>query len=158
MFNKREKKMKCTDVSRLLSPYQDHELDDNLRETIGEHLAFCSECRKEMEELDMITMDVAGIRDVEPGHNFTAEVMSAVKVYKEKSYSGKLAYIYSLVFTLFFILGIIVGPYSSGSSQKSGARQELALVLLDGQRFSSADKPSSVIMQLSGGKDEKRDH
>ena len=158
MFNKREKKMNCIEVSALLSPYQDNELEGGLYKKVEKHLSVCENCRKELEEFAGISRDIAEIRDVEPAENFNAVIMSAVKEHKEKKYSGKMAYVYTFVFTLFFIFGVIIDPYSPGGSSENAVRPELSSVLLDGQKFISEYHPGSVIIELAGGINEKRDN
>jgi len=157
MFNQQENNMKCSDISPLLSSYQDHEMEEFLRENVAVHLDRCSECRKEMAALDLLMRDVAGLRDIEPGGSFTADVMSTVRGHQEKRFSGKTAAVYSLVFTLFFILGIFAVPHSVGDGHEKAVSRDLSSVLLDGQRFSASDTSSAVILQLTGGNDEKRD-
>lgn len=158
VFNKREKKMNCIEISVLLSPYQDNELEGGLCKNVEKHLLVCENCRKELEELAGISRDIAEIRDIEPAENFTAVIMSAVKEHKEKKFSGKLACAYTFVFTLFFIFGVIIDPYSPGGSSENTIRPELSSVLLDGQKFTSEYQYGSVIIELAGGKDEKRDN
>lgn len=158
MFNKGEKKMNCTGIAKLLSSYQDNELKGDLRLNVEEHLSVCEYCRTELKELAGISRDIAEIRDIEPGKNFTAEVMSAVKELKERKFSGKPAYVYTFIFTLFFIFGVLIGPYSPGGNSENIVRPELSSVLLDGQKFTSEYQYSSVIIELAGGKDEKRDN
>lgn len=155
MFNKGENKMKCSEVNRLLSRYQDYELEEHLGGSVKEHLSACENCRMELDELNRISRDISGIRDVDPKENFTAEVMSLVKEHKEKKFAGKFAYIYSFVFALFFIFGVLIDPYPSGGSSEETGRMELSSVLLDGQKFTSDDNHSFVITELAGGKDEK---
>lgn len=155
MFNKGENKMKCTDVSRLLSRYQDNELEDYSRNVVKNHLSACKNCRMELDELNRVVLDIAGIRDIDPKENFTAELMSLVKEHKEKKFAGKFAYIYSFVFALFFIFGVLIDPYPSGSFAEETGKMELSTVLLDGQKFTSDDNHNFVITELAGGKDEK---
>jgi len=158
VFNKRENKMKCSEVILLLNRYQDNELEQHSGDRMKRHLSVCKNCRVELAELNRISRDLAGIRDVEPKENFTAEVMSLIKEHKEKKFEGKFAYIYSFVFALFFIFGVLIDPYpSSGSSEDTG-KMELSSILLDSQKFISDDNHSFVIIELAGGKDEKGIH
>ena len=155
MFNKGENKMKCSEVNLLLSRYQDNELEEHSGNMVKGHLLTCESCRKELDDFNRITRDVAGIRNVDPKENFTIEVMSLVKEHKEKKFAGKFAYIYSFVFALFFIFGVLIDPYPSGGGSEETSEMELSSVLLDGQKFTYDDNRSSVIIALAGGKDEK---
>ena len=155
MFNKGENKMKCSEVNLLLSRYQDNELEEHSGNMVKGHLLTCESCRKKLDEYNRISRDVAGIRDVDPKENFTIEVMSLVKEHKAKKFAGKFAYIYSFVFALFFIFGVLIDPYPSGGSSEKAGKAELSSVLLDGQKFTSDYNHSSVIIELAGGKDEK---
>jgi len=158
MFNKQMKKMDCGEVSRKLSPFQDNELEADVRISVEEHLSGCEECRRELEEYVEITADLLSAVDIEPSVNFDAVVMSEINGYREKKHSGKFAFVYSFVFALFFIFGVFVNPFSSGSIPEPEITPELSSVLLEGQKFLSGDNQNSVIIQLAGGVNEKRDN
>ena len=155
MFSYQEKKMDCAEVSGKLSSYQDNELRAEVRAGVEEHLTVCEECRRELEELKMITTDISSLENIEPLVNFDAEIMSMVKEYEEKKYSGKLAFAYSFVFALFFIFGIFIDPFSHAALPEPEINPELSFVLLDGQKFTSEDNQNSVVLQLSGEINEK---
>lgn len=159
MFNNQMKKMDCAEVSRKLSPFQDNELRADVRAVVEEHLSGCEKCRRELEELVTITMELSTAGDIEPTANFDACVMSEINGFIEKKHSGKLAFVYSFVFALFFIFGIFIDPFSSGTIPEPAITTELSSVLLEGQKFISADHQNSVIIQLAGGGvNEKRDN
>ena len=144
------KKMKCTEVSLKLSPYQDNELGEETRAAVEEHLFLCSHCRKELESLERIAADISSLEEIGPLLNFNASVMSSVKEHEERRYSGKLGFVYSFVFTLFFIVGILIEPFSHSTPPKPEMGRELSSVLLDGQKFTSGDLQNSVVLQLVG--------
>ncbi len=150
MFSNQVKKMNCDEISGKLSPYQDKELRADVRTGIEKHLSVCEECRRELEELEMITADISSLQNIEPLLNFDAGVMSKVIGYEEKKYSGKLAFVYSFVFTLFFIFGIFIEPFSHNPLPEPEINPELSFVLLDGQKFTSEDHQNSVVLQLTG--------
>ena len=158
MFNKQMKKMDCAEVLRKLSPFQDNELEADLYIKVEEHLSGCEECRRELEELVKITADMLSAGDIEPSANFDAGVMSEIKGYREKKLSGKFAFVYSFVFALFFIFGVFIDPFSSGSIPEPEITPELSSVFLEGQKFLSEDNQNSVIIQLAGGVYEKRNN
>jgi len=155
MLNNQVKKMDCGEVSGKLSPYQDNELGAEERAGIEEHLFVCEECRKELEELTLITTDISSLESIEPLLNFDAKVMSMVKGYEEKKYSAKLAFAYSFIFTLFFIFGIFIDPFSHAALPEPEISPELSFVLIDGQKFTSEDNQNSVVLQLTGEINEK---
>ncbi len=155
MFNKRENKMKCSEVNLLLSRYQDNELDNYSGEMVKEHLSDCKSCRMELGELQRISLGIAEIRDVELKENFTAEVMSMVAQHKKTRFAGRLVYIYSFVFAIFFIFGVLIDPYPAGGSSEENSKMELSSILLDGQKFTSDNNHNFVIIGLAGGNDEK---
>lgn len=66
--------MKCTEIKNLLSPYLDGDLDEKKKQWIDEHLAICSSCAKELEELKEIISGLKKIPEVEPPPYFLEAV------------------------------------------------------------------------------------
>jgi len=108
--------MKCkeTTLSFYLSQYQDGELDKPLHEEIEAHLKKCQVCRQELRRLGIVTEDIQRLPEIDAQQNFTAQVM--VKV-KQKRKHGKKprwfalpAMVYTYVFVIFCMLGLIVNP------------------------------------------------
>ncbi len=158
MFNKQMKKMDCAEVFRKLSPFQDNELEAEVHARVKEHLSGCEGCKKEFEELIKINEILLSADNVESSENFDAEVMAGINRYREKRHSGKFAFAYSFIFALFFVFGVFLDPFFSGSIPEPEIIPELSSVLLEGQKFISEDNLNSVIIQLAGGINEKRDN
>jgi hypothetical protein len=148
--------MNCKETIRSLSAYHDNELEESRKKEIEEHLRGCDSCRRELNEIAIIKLDISSIGNVDPKKNFTAEVMSMVKEYNEKKMPGKLTYVYAFVFTLFFVLGIMLDSLPAGNDTGKSVETRFAKVMLDGQIFISDGHQNYALNQLAGGNDEKR--
>ncbi len=147
--------MKCDKVLKLLSPYQDNELGKDIRDEIANHIKRCNSCEREFEKLNRIYADIKSLEEMEPHENFTINVMSIVKGIKDKWSFGKSVYIYSSVFTLFFILGILLNPFASIGTSREAGRETISTILLGGQKSVSGDPLKSAVVDLTGGNNEK---
>lgn len=117
----------CNEITSYLSGYQDGELENHLRETVELHLRECPACRQQLLELQLLTDNIKSLPEVETSMNFTACVMSAV-LEKEKPRRAFLpSLVYSLVFILFCLLGLLLNP-SLKSPARDDADAEMAAV------------------------------
>jgi len=148
--------MKCNKVLKLLSLYQDEELEKSIRDEITNHIKQCNSCEREFKKLNRIGMDIISLKEIEPHEDFTTNVMSVVKGIKDKWSFGKSVYIYSSVFTLFFILGILLNPFASIGISREAGRETISTILLGGQKSVSGDPLKSAVVELTGEKDEKK--
>jgi anti-sigma factor RsiW len=158
MFNYREDNMDCTVSARMMNPYIDGELGEKSHEIFEGHIGVCAKCRAELAELNQLDGAIRGLDPIRISAGFTALVMAGVREREKGRLSWKFGYVYSLVFMLFFILGILIGPLSDGGSGFHKSSRDLTSILVDGQKFTSPLDESSVIISLTGGTDEERTH
>jgi anti-sigma factor RsiW len=167
------KKIKmCDDAAAYLSRYQDNELDPATRAQIDPHLQVCETCQKELLQLKEITTRVKHLPEVEAGPYFTAQVMAKV-MEKEKAKKSRwlqwfpvpsspslLKVIYTVVFIIFLLLGVLVdmNTGSPGSNFPAGAApgqepQELQMVrlLVESQDLSLINVQDTTLAMLYNG-------
>jgi len=102
----------CTDVRPLLEGFVDLELDADRSGAVREHLAGCTDCRKQQEEPLSIPSRLRALRDPEPPAELLASVLSAVSAIEVREEArGRL--IWKPVVAE-VILSAIIGWYISG--------------------------------------------
>jgi len=167
------KKIKvCKDAAAYLSRYQDNELDPVTRAQLDTHLQGCDNCQKELLQLKELTTRVKHLPEVEAGPYFTARVMAKV-MEKEKAKKSRwlawfplppapsfLKVIYTVVFIIFLLLGVLVNmntgspgtnsPAGGGSGQE---QQELQMVrlLVESQDLSLINVQDTTLAMLVNG-------
>jgi len=118
--------MKCDQVLSVLSRFQDGECDEKENLRILSHLNECSRCRGELKRMGQILEVMNGMEEVKPAPNFTAKTMARVKDYRTSSFTPLPSFLYSFVFVLFFLLGLILSqPFETG---KVTEKRELTVV------------------------------
>jgi predicted anti-sigma-YlaC factor YlaD len=100
--------MNCNEVKLCLSSFQDNELAAGAKARVQAHLDECDNCRIEFLELEKICRGINKLRELEPAQNFTSLVMSQIKEKKNHRLFALPTLAYSLVFILFFFLGLLV--------------------------------------------------
>lgn len=101
--------MKCKEIKKYLNRYQDGELELSLRPAVENHLEGCQACRRESAVMDAVTARLKA-RDIEPLSNFTAQVMGRVNRSTQKRWFTLPSFVYSMVFILFCLLGLLLNP------------------------------------------------
>lgn len=167
------KKIKvCDDAVAYLSRYEDNELDPVTRAQLDSHLQVCEACQKELLLLKEITTRVKHLPEVEAGPYFTAQVMTKV-MGKEKAKKSRwlqwtpvpsapslLKVIYTVVFIIFLLLGVLVNMNtgSPGSNFPAGEapgqeQQELQMVrlLVESQDLSLINVQDTTLAMLYNG-------
>ena len=71
--------MKCGEITKLLSSYQDDELDPDLKGVVEEHLNHCRHCRNELQMLESVILRLKAVEEVIPAPQFNARVMAGIK-------------------------------------------------------------------------------
>lgn len=135
--------MKCDQVLSVLSRFQDGECDEKESLRILSHLDECKCCQEELTRMGQILELMNGMEEVKPTPNFTAKTMARVKEYRTSSFMPLPSLVYSFVFVLFFLLGLILSqPFETG---KADEKREMTVVqiLMESQnlnQFTAQDK------------------
>ena len=70
--------MKCSQVEKRLSAFQDGELDPQEEERVKRHLESCSACRDRYEEMEKIWQALGGLTEIVPGPGFYGQVAKKI--------------------------------------------------------------------------------
>lgn len=107
----KKNKLHHMEYKKLLSTYQDNELDAATHEQIRLHLAACPSCRDYLANLDQLTGNLRTLAPVAPNPFFTPQIMTKIN----QSYQTKNRWyvrfalpslLYSAVFLVFFGLSL----------------------------------------------------
>ncbi len=156
MFQHKEKKVECSKIINLLSPYQDGELDENMKFIVEDHLKYCSGCKKLFDELEIVVNEIKNIGEVVSGENYTGTVMADIFDYEKSNRSFLMTFVYTFVFALFFLFGILINPFSGENTMSATGKADISSFFLQGQNFQKSDISNLVILQFIGGLDEKK--
>lgn len=137
--------MKCSDIQKLFSAFQDEELEAKESQRVREHLKDCSDCRKELEFYKK-SWDLLGIwKDKEPAPGYIGRFWS--RLAQEKTWGEQaLESIREIltkralapVFAAIFIF-IIVGSFSY-RYYVSGQKSEKALAVMTPEEIELVDQ------------------
>ena len=148
--------MKCKQVLCVLSRFQDGECEENEKFEVASHLYQCKNCQQELNRLDQTLEIMKSLEEVEPTQNFTVMIMDTLKGYKRTPAIPLPSLLYSFVFILFFLLGLIlVLPFEP---EKVPEKKELTMVqiLMESQNLNQFYTQNKTINLLNrGGSNEK---
>lgn len=107
--------MKCKDIQRRLSAYQDGELKPKEQEKVARHLRDCRACQVEFARLERVWQALEGLPEIHPDLDFYGQLIKKInKPYEHRPLSG-----FQEVFQLFssvtgctlLIAGVLVGAF-----------------------------------------------
>jgi anti-sigma factor RsiW len=70
--------MKCRQVQKRLSAFQDGELNSRERERISDHLKSCSACREQYAEMEKVWRALGDLREILPEPGFYGELVKKI--------------------------------------------------------------------------------
>lgn len=148
--------MRCTQVRRHLSAYQDGALDEAQRDAVGEHLAQCPECATRLAELQRAWQALEVCEPAETAPGFTAAVMRRLgeKLPRPAWQAPRWAVAAALILCL--VCGGLVGHYQPAASPVPAGTQ-IALAVDASQQLgieafapSPADTVAGAYVQFTG--------
>ena len=140
--------MNCQKICLLLSPYQDNECDEKIRSEVSNHLQKCTHCQNEFEKLELIKKEISRLSTIEPKPHITANIMSKLREKKKAPLFPLPSVIYSIIFIIFFIMGVLV------NKDFETKREEITIsqLLLQGQDLNSILIDDKTFDLLKNGK------
>lgn len=148
--------MKCDRVIPLLNRFQDGECHPETASAINDHLKRCDRCRREFLRIDQIISEIQEIKAVTPSSHFTARVMGNLPVQKPAHRIPAPAFIYSAVFILFFVLGLLVTVPLNTVKQMENREITLVELLMKSQNLNHFDTHQRAIDLIrTGGQHEE---
>ena len=108
-------RMKCQDVQKKLSPFQDGELKPKDQDQVAKHLQGCPACQEEFARLERVWQALEGLPEIHPDPDFYGQLINKInKPYENRPLSG-----FREVFQLFssvtgctlLIAGLLIGAF-----------------------------------------------
>jgi anti-sigma factor RsiW len=111
--------MKCCNVQKKLSAYQDNELETHEREQVRSHLLSCLACREQFAEIERVWQTMGGLEEIHPDPWFYRQIVRKIKEPREQASLPTLEYVFRLFRTpvavsLILIIGLLAGTYLGG--------------------------------------------
>jgi predicted anti-sigma-YlaC factor YlaD len=77
--------MKCSRIRRRLSAFLDGEVTEEEKQQILEHLKFCPDCQKELDELHKLSDSLDSFEEIEPSPYFMIRLKQRIAEREERS-------------------------------------------------------------------------
>ena len=108
--------MKCHNIQKKLSAYQDRELEPREQEQVRSHLLSCQACRKQFAELERVWKIVGQLEEIHPDPWFYRQVVRRIEEPHKQASSPTLQHLFRLFRTpvavsIILIIGLLTGTY-----------------------------------------------
>jgi anti-sigma factor RsiW len=108
--------MKCQNVQKKLSAYQDRELEPKEQEQVRNHLLSCRACREQHAELEQVWKTLEELQEIRPDPWFYPQVVRKIKEPHERGFLQGLQRVFPKVrvpafASILLAIGILVGAY-----------------------------------------------
>ena len=108
--------MKCRNVQKKLSAYQDTELETHEREQIKEHLLNCRTCREQYAELERVWQTLGEFEEIRPNPWSYQQIVRKIKEPCEQRLFPSLQWVPRLlpariIVFILLVVGILTGTY-----------------------------------------------
>ncbi len=126
--------MNCKKASRLLSTYQDRELNSALEQEVELHLRDCRACRTEWRGLQELVGSLKLLPPPAADPHFPAKVMAGLQVKRAGKFRLLPAAAYALVFLTIFLSGFFLQlSFDSAARTEKPQAATFTAVLLENQ-------------------------
>jgi anti-sigma factor RsiW len=116
--------MKCKDIQKRLSAYQDGELGPKERDLIDRHLKECKSCQGELVQLERIWLALEGLPEIRPEPDFYRQVVKKINASDERRPVVGFQGVYQLFLSMggctLLITGILIGTFLGNYLAGSG--------------------------------------
>ncbi len=108
--------MKCLNIQKKLSAYQDGELEPLEQEEVRNHLLSCQACREQYAELERVWKIAGQLEGIHPDQWFYRQIVRKIKEPREQGLLPTLQHVFRLyrapvVFSIILVIGLLVGTY-----------------------------------------------
>jgi predicted anti-sigma-YlaC factor YlaD len=108
--------MKCQNVQKKLSAYQDRELKLKEQEQVKSHLLNCQSCREQYEKLERVWQTLGEFKEIRPDPWFYPQLVRKVKEPRERGLLPGLQWVFPILRTpaiasIVLAIGILTGVY-----------------------------------------------
>ena len=108
--------MKCRNVQKKLSAYQDRELEPREQEQVRSHLLSCRACREQFAELERVWQTLGELEEIHPDPWFYRQLVRKIKEPRERGLLPGLQWVFQILRTpaiasILLAIGILAGTY-----------------------------------------------
>ncbi len=108
--------MKCRNVQKKLSAYQDNELEDHEREQIRSHLLSCRACREHYQELERVWQTLGELREIQPDPWCYPQVARKIGGPRDRGLLPNLRWFFKrartpAIVSILLAIGVLAGAY-----------------------------------------------
>jgi len=108
--------MKCRNIQKKLSAYQDRELEPREHEQVRNHLLSCRACRERYAELERVWRTLGGLEEIHPDPWFYRQVLRKIKEPREQALLPTLQHVFwffrtPVAVSIILIIGLLAGTY-----------------------------------------------
>jgi anti-sigma factor RsiW len=108
--------MKCNNVQKKLSAYQDRELEDKEQEQVKSHLLSCRVCREQFAQLERTWQTLGELKEIQPDPWFYRQLVGKIKEPHERGFLQGLQRVFPMLrvpafASILLAIGILVGAY-----------------------------------------------
>jgi predicted anti-sigma-YlaC factor YlaD len=108
--------MKCHNIQKKLSAYQDRELEPQEQEQVRSHLLNCQACREQFAELERVWKTLGGLEEIQPDPWFYRQVIKKIREPREQGFLPTLQHVFRLsripvAVSIILIIGLLAGTY-----------------------------------------------
>jgi anti-sigma factor RsiW len=108
--------MKCRNVQKKLSAYQDNELETHEREQVRSHLLSCQSCREQYAELERVWQTLGKLEEIRPDPWFYRQLVGKIKEPREQGLLPTIERLIQVLQTpaiasILLAVGILAGTY-----------------------------------------------
>ena len=108
--------MRCSDIQKKLSAYQDRELKPQEQEKVTKHLLGCGSCREKYEKLERVWQTLGELEEMRPDLGFYRQLVRKIKEPREHGLLPSLQRVFQLLrvpvtVSVILIIGLMAGSY-----------------------------------------------
>jgi anti-sigma factor RsiW len=108
--------MKCRNVNKKLSAYQDGELDRREQEQVANHLLSCRACREQYAELEQVWQTLGGLEEIQPDPWSYRQLVRKIEEPREQGLFPILRHVFQLsrapiTVSTVLVIGLLAGIY-----------------------------------------------
>ena len=117
--------MKCLNIQKKLSAYQDGELKPLEQEQVRNHLLSCQTCREQYAELERAWKIAGQLEEIHPDPWFYGQVLRKIREPRERGLSLGLRWVFQriripAIASILLAVGILIGTYLGNSLARYG--------------------------------------
>jgi len=116
--------MKCSQVPKRLSAFQDGELNPQEQERVSNHLESCSACREQYAEMEKVWQAIGDFKEILPEPEFYGQLVRKINYSDQTRFPVRFSWFFQIfsspwATSTLLIVGILVGTFLGNILAKS---------------------------------------